>query len=223
MSAMKIAGLVLLLMSPSMWAWQPPKQPPYSFKSAVLGMTLEQFKAANSGKGIRIPFSKAGKRGKTIIEDRVVPLPLCSDAYSAPSLDGQMRESEIVCSMSWASEPTDELNIVGLHVQSILYRFRHSLLYQVDITFDSWLYPAISKAFIEKYGTPEKQGTENYQNVFGARWTGNNLSWRNDRQQWIAIVEGPGNGPGQDSANGGMAIIEDGSLAPPTKSPPLDF
>jgi hypothetical protein len=226
------AASVLLFPCLSLYAQVPqqavdqPSQVSYSFKASTLGMTLEEFKIANAGMGVQIPFGQVDNKGKNKTVYRVVPLPICSDAYSAPVFDGTVVSGigEIVCSMTYSNESTKDLVVAGERADRILYRFFGSRLCQIEIYFASNSYGAISEAFVLKYGSPVNESADQYQNVFGAHWVGQNKLWRNGKQL-IAISEGANNGPGRnsDGAGGGIAVIFDVSRFAPQKPKVLDF
>jgi hypothetical protein len=201
-----------------------PKADAYRFKSAFLGMTLEQFQYFSKGR-ISVPFGQVDKHGKNVTVVRTVEAPLCSDKYNAPVFDGERPDpEEILCSMSWATGSDNGITVADQPVYKIVYRFWHSKLYQIDIAFNSVSYQSIADAFVVKYGPPSKLGSSKYQNVYGARWTGENRIWVNGAED-IAIAEGDGNGPGRSSSESmGIAILKDSTFGPPPLAPSkLDF
>jgi len=189
----------------------------YTFKGNALGMSLNDFRAANSGYAVWITAGKVNAFGRTKKNEKMqVQTPLCTDKYrDFPGDSRDLVDDEILCNASPGSINSDGATIDGYPVDSVAYRFYKLRLYQINIFFVPSRFEEIANAFRDKYGEPLSTTFSDYQNAFGARWKGRNIIWRNGKQR-IAMVEGGGNGPGQnDETSLSGATITDESLSPP--------
>jgi hypothetical protein len=118
------------------------------------------------------------------------------------SIDG------LVCSVS------PELSVAaGEPLSLLLFRFNGGRLSAVLFAFDQSSYTALSTGFREKYGEPQKKSAIEYQNIFGARWDGELLTWTHGTQG-IVLHEGGDKGPAWTKGDPGFAVIYDQSLFP---------
>jgi len=106
--------------------------------------------------------------------------------------------------------------VAGDPVGSVLYHFFNGKLYEIDLHFAAIRYRVIKAAFQDKYGPPSEQSESQFQNGFGASWTGEDLFWKLGTQS-LFLYEGPKNGPGQDQFDeiaSSAATFADSALAP---------
>lgn len=193
---------------------------PYKFKSAYLGMTLEEFKRVTSGDVVERP---AGSNFLGMPRTKKVPTPFCTDSIRGfegdPLLD--LKKGEVVCNPSPADANQDLLVVTGLRLRRITYSFYHGRLYKISLTMSPAMFGRILGAFGEKYGVPHKLKSDSYQNGFGATWRGENFAWERGAQL-IVLNEGSAGGPAQFGDSNG--VIVNPQLGPPAASQqPLDF
>ncbi len=203
----------------------------YTFKGNSLGMTLEDFKKQNfhgyvfyDKKG---NLTKEGKKGAIQVAS-----PVCTDSAAFAEDPGErvnLVPDEVVC-------PEDRPQFAGQRFVQVRYRFYRGYLFQIESQFGSSGYPQVKAAFIEKYGPLSEMRSMDYQNGFGASWTGEVSIWR-QRNQTIVVTEGPDNGPGQDGCDyrspdsgdclvpklDATAILRDNSVAPAKTAAKPDF
>jgi len=189
-------------------------------------MTLEEFKRQNfSG---YVYYDKKGNLTKEGKKNAIqTARPVCTDSpalLSQPYMRENLGPDEIVC-------PEENPQFAGQLFAKVRYRFYKGRLFQIESQFGSSGYSQVKEAFIAKYGPVTETGFKDYQNGFGARWQGEISIWRHGSQA-IVVMEGPDNGPGQEScdyrdpeiASGrcllpkldASAILRDNNLAPPT-------
>jgi len=135
---------------------------------------------------------------------------------SFPGDPGDLVDDEVACNVSPGAINPDGLLIAGERAQSVIYRFYKSKLYRIDIAVPDVSFPLVNQAFREKYGEPAKVLSHSYQNGFGAHWDAAILAWQSSGQG-ILLLEGPGNGPGQNPKNS-LSVISfaDQALQPPS-------
>jgi hypothetical protein len=133
------------------------------------------------------------------------------------------KTNEISCSSS-ASMVVSQLSSLGdanpngltigsTSANGVAYQFLGGKLYKVNIMCWSEVFTNLKEAFATKYGQPNATSTEDFQNAYGARWDGATFAWTKGSQA-IALREGSGNGPAQDSKNSSSVTYEDYSLEP---------
>lgn len=199
----------------------------YSFKGNYLGESLREFKAANATAEVSVntgkPKGMFGHPDKKLTT--TVKTPLCTDQMRGfPGDPGQLVPDEVACNVSPGEANPDGLVIGGNKARTVLYRFYKEKLYRIDISISDAFYPAVSQAFREKYGEPAKVLSHEYQNGYGARWNGEILAWKAGGQG-IIMLEGPGNGPGQNRfMTQSTIMMGDTALEPESNSKsPVDF
>jgi hypothetical protein len=122
----------------------------------------------------------------------------------------KLTADEIACSSGDANQ--DALIVGSFHVSGVVYTFLDSKLFKVTILFPSGLVTPLREAFTTKYGPSTVLANDEYQNGFGARWSGANFAWTNGTQA-ILLHQGASNGPGQEhDARSGSLTYEDHSL-----------
>jgi hypothetical protein len=203
----------------------PPTQ--FSFKGNYLGMPLQEFKTKNVGESVFINTGKPKWNGRANKKDtQEVPTPLCTDQYQGFPGDPQNEApNEVLCNPSPGDRNQSALQFAGIQAVSMFYRFLGSRLYDIEIHLVSHDYGDVKAAFIQKYGAPTSTTSERYQNGYGATWTGEVCHWRSGNQA-IALTEGSGNGPGQDSrsfASLALAVFLDTSNVPRSSTKSADF
>lgn len=92
-------------------------------------------------------------------------------------------------------------------VSDLTYEFNQGKLVIISFDFPSETYLALREAFKSKYGAPDSLSKADYQNGFGARWSGEVALWtRGDTS--LGLSEGAGNGPGQNAEQVGVSRFE---------------
>jgi len=201
---------------------------PFDFKDVHLGMQLSEFKVVMAGDTVWVNTGKPNIFGHASKKyNKQVPTPLCTDTMREfPGDIPDLKDGEVLCNPSPGYANQDRLTVMGLQLESAIYRFYKSRLYEIDITASPSLFEVLQYGFRTKYGAPRSATTSSYQNGFGASWTGQNLYWERGRES-IIFTEGPGNGPGQSAAtepHPSSAMFLDADLQPPPEKPaPLDF
>jgi hypothetical protein len=108
----------------------------------------------------------------------------------------------------------EALQVGSFKVSGVVYQFSNGRLYKITILFPSGLVLPVKGAFTTKYGESAVQAADDFQNNFGARWTGANFAWINGTQS-ILLHEGANNGPGgKYDAGSGSVTYKDRSLEP---------
>lgn len=148
----------------------------------------------------------------------------CSDSPFGLTDLVPLVDGDIVCTVVIPGRY--EQTLVGKTlVSSLTYEFRAEKLSSISFQYPSVSYQAVLEAFREKYGTPDIDSHEQYQNAFGAVWSGGVEMWTKGRA-FISVTEGKGNGPGQDgfdSGHDGVTTIVDMQAEVPTKHQPSNF
>jgi len=136
-----------------------------------------------------------------------------------PGDDGTVQPGEVLCNPAPGEINIDARMVAGSAVTSILYHFYNGKLYEIALVFPAVRYGVTKSAFLDKYGPPSRQTTSEFQNGFGARWTGEDLFWLQGTQT-VSLEEGGNNGPGQDhfASIGSSAVIMDTALMPRSSS-----
>jgi hypothetical protein len=156
-----------------------------------------------------------------------VPTPFCTDTmHEFPGDDGDLEPGEVLCNPAPAPVNHRYRTFAGIEALQIIYRFYRGKLYSINITIPAGDYQIVRSAFIQKYGSNFTAHSQGFQNAFGASWSGEVLSWQRNNQ-FLVMVEGSGNGPGQNAFNGinvSSIGFTDSSLGPPIpKRPATDF
>ena len=219
--------LMSLFVSPLIAQSSAPTQG-FSFKGNYLGMSLAAFRVANAtdqvyvNTGNSTAFGRPNKKYTT-----AVPTPLCTDQMRGfpgdPGVD--LAEGEVACNVSPGNANPDGLVVAGAPVISVIYRFYNGRLHHIQISFIALEYSLFSSAFKAKYGVPTARQESHYQNGFGANWVGEDLGWSSGSQS-IALIEGAGNGPGQDNTNiqhPSTAVFDDFANEPSRPKSAQDF
>lgn len=201
--------------------------PTFTFKGNYLGMPLAEFKTKNVGESVFINTGKPKWNGRSDKKFTLeVPTPLCTDQYHGfPGDPGNEAPNEILCNTSPGERNQGALQFAGTQAVSMFYRFYGGRLYEIEIHLTSHDYKDVKLAFIQKYGSPSSKDDKSYQNGFGARWTGEVVYWKSGTQE-VALSEGAGNGPGQDShsiASDASAVFIDVGNMPPSSNKKIDF
>jgi hypothetical protein len=195
---------------------------PTTFKGNSLGMSLEEFKQANRGQQVWINTGDPNKRQNKKLS-RLVDTPLRTDTldgFEGTAEVAPRKPGEVVCNISSGSFNPDAKVVAGTKMGQIIYRFYGGKLYEIQLQFAAVSFSGVKAAFISKYGPPTNTEQESFQNGFGARWSGEGVEWVIGKTMRVILVEGPGNGPGQDNlSETANATIADSSLAPPTQAP----
>jgi hypothetical protein len=199
----------------------------FTIKGNFLGMPLQEFKVKNVGESVFINTGKPKWNGRADKKSTLeVPTPLCTDQYQGfPGDPGNEAPNEVLCNESPGDRNQSGLQFAGVQAVSMFYRFLGGRLNEIEIHLTSHDYMDVKAAFIQKYGTPTNTTSESYQNGYGASWTGEVCHWKSGNQA-IALSEGSGNGPGQNSrsiASSALAIFLDTSNLPPSSTKPADF
>ena len=199
----------------------------FTFKGNYLGMALQEFKTKNLGESVFINTGKPKWTGRADKKSTLeVPTPLCTDQYQGfPGDPGNEAPNEVLCNPSPGERNQSALQFAGVQAVSMFYRFLSGRLYVIEIHLTSHDYTDVKAAFILKYGSPTNTTSESYQNGYGATWTGQLCHWISGNQA-IALTEGSGNGPGQNShswASNASAIFLDTSDIPSSPTKPADF
>lgn len=72
-----------------------------------------------------------------------------------------------------------QFTIANTPTTLIVFRFYKGALYDIIGTFKQTDFERVSSAFVEKYGKPNSDITQSYQNRFGATFTGRIMGWKN--------------------------------------------
>jgi hypothetical protein len=205
---MKVALFLLLYTLPAL---------SQTFKGNSIGMPLEEFKQANRGQKVYINTGDPAKRRNKKL-DQAVDTPMCTDSLDGfdGANTGYRLPGEIICNISPGDRNPDAKLVAGISLNQVLYHFYGGRLYSVDISFSAISYLSMRNAFVSKFGSPSSTGRVDCQNGFGARWTGETVAWQIGQSAGASLVEGCGNGPGQnafDAMSGGS--ISDSSMGPP--------
>lgn len=198
----------------------------FHFKSAYLGMSLDDFKTAMAGDPVLVNPGKHDifGRGSKKTEMRVAT-PLCTDTFREfPGDYGELANDEVLCNPSPGDANPQFLEILGGKLSSMAYRFYKGKLYDITLFAPPYMFSEIESAFIRKYGPETKSGSTPYQNAYGATWSGRDVYWYTPTQS-VTIHEGSGNGPAQGrSFHESVIFFMDRSLAPPLQEDRvLDF
>lgn len=205
-----VIAIVFLAVAAALGAPGTQSESVYTFKGNRLGEPLEEFRSdprnasdvyLNTGN----PNARKVDKKKTIHWTE----PICSDKVQALDfgMPKPVYDGEIVCSIKNINDNSAN-EVMGEPATALTYSFIGGLLYQIHMMFPSISYPVMKSAFVGRYGPATKTGSDAYQNGYGARWTGEHLFWKQG-DQTILMMEGSGNGPGQDDmnpSNGGMSI-----------------
>ncbi len=188
---------------------------PFDFKGNWLGMTLDQFRANNSGETFWIKDDTPSKRGDRKQKAREVTTPFCTDQLRG--FEGDLFPQEpgvVLCN----PEPGDLYHkyreFAGINADMILYWFYDGRLFKIDISFPAAQFIPAQMAFQQKYGRPSAETSRAFQNKYGATWNGVADEWRRGTER-IQMTEGPDNGPGQTPSEGAEILFVDSALGPP--------
>jgi hypothetical protein len=108
----------------------------------------------------------------------------------------------------------DVLKIGAATASGVVYQFLNGQLYKIVILSSVAMVKDLKDAFAAKYGEPTTAAPDDYQNGYGARWTGANFVWTHG-SQGIILHEGSANGPAQERTNYDSSVTyEDHSLEP---------
>jgi hypothetical protein len=189
-----------------------------TFKGNTIGMSLEEFKQSNKGQQIHINTGDPSKRVDKKLSQKV-DTPLCTDTFDGfeGTEKGAYRlPGEIICNVSPGAFNSAAKTIDGMQMRQVLYHFYDGKLYRISLSFSTIQFSGVRSAFISKFGEPTHIADTGCQNAFGARWTAESVNWQISPTVTATLVEGCGNGPGQnafDDVSGGG--IDDSSIAPP--------
>ncbi len=188
---------------------------PYTFKSAYLGMSLEEFKRLTAGEPVKrgAPPNILG-----MSRTKLVPTPFCTDSmrrFEGDPLD-RLVEGEVVCNPSPEGSNRELATVGGWRMNQIIYSFFNGKLYKISLWIPSATFNDLLSSFIQKYGHPKKLAPESYQNTYGAVWQGDNFRW--DRGSQAVILN---QNDGHEDSRGEIRNLTLGPPLAPDK--PLDF
>jgi hypothetical protein len=188
-----------------------------TFKGNALGMPLEEFKQANKGQQVWINTGDPTKRTNKKLS-RLVDTPLCTDTIDGfPGTQSVPHRSpgEVVCNVSPAAFNLPAKMIGRMDMREILYHFYGGKLYEVSLSFRAIQFEGMRSEFSTKFGPPSEVSKIECQNGFGARWTGDFVSWKIAPTVTASLYEGCSNGPGQNAEDGfSNGSLQDSSLQP---------
>lgn len=140
---------------------------PYELKGDQLGMSLTDFKT----KHYHLPEGD----------------PKCSDDYPPPqhavvAIEVKYPPGVVACKIFFPFEerPVPKTTIANVPVSYQVFYFVDGKLFKIEIIFNEKDFEVVRAAFEDKYHSPAKSETKNYQNGFGASFEGKNLTWQND-------------------------------------------
>jgi hypothetical protein len=181
----------------------PKPETPFGLKADKLGESIEEFRA-NNDRVINL-----GLMGQDHLElDADLPktkhFPQCTDdagdeqflswdVRSSALTEEEARAKSIRCVAAPSGD--DDPDFLGVSPPTVaeveayrtVYYFFQGKLYLIRSTLPKESYRTIRSAFEEKYGVPTSH-VEQYQNSFGATFTGENLLWSNEISR-ISITE----------------------------------
>jgi len=146
----KIAILAVVLMTLAAASAQTKAQP-FSFKSDRLGMTLREWQEVHE----------------------LVP-PSAAITYTDACQPATAKHPIQTCLYSEPSE-----TIAGCPIKSVMYWFVNDRLYSVYISVRESCYEEVVSAMRAKYGKPSRAKSKTYQNGFGAKFVGGEVTWIN--------------------------------------------
>lgn len=202
--------------SPAPQSVRPASPPqPFGLKGDVLGETIDEFRARNkrllawgplgAARGSFDPHFPATKQLPQCSIDQVeeseksAGIGLSVDIASSTEEEKRAGVVKCIAALSVNDDLNfdDETTIAGVHPYQTVYYFFHDRLYMIRSVLAIANYTELRSAFVTKYGPPLVI-TARYQNSFGAKFTGERLSWKNSTSQ-IAIgqydADGIGRGP----------------------------
>jgi hypothetical protein len=209
---MRLVAVFLVL-----FASVPDANEPFEFKGFRLGMdrpSLEQVIA----KKIWVA-KKQGAFKKPVKWE--VPLPLCSDdSYRVDETPRALVSGDVVCVPGWPALNPEMYTVAGEKAFHIELHLTSGKLWKIELVFDSRSFETINKAFSAKFGEPSSTTTEEFQNGFGAKFTGQLKTWHRGPQS-ILLREG-GHAPDQPG-NGQILIFDDVAAKKLEVPPKIDF
>ncbi len=188
-----------------------------SFKGAVLGMSLSDFKVLDVT-SVWLKAKDIGVKSKDKEVEFVTPA--CTDTYRFDALlrvfrvigVAEPRDGEVICFTASGNDSiyasygdlsvrhginSDARYLAGKYARNLYYRFYRGKLYEINMQFSSIDAVDIAESFKQKYGTPTDIGYEEFQNGFGAKWKAPVYRWQNGSRQ-LSLHIGSGLGPGRD-------------------------
>ncbi len=179
----------------------------FLFKGNWIGMSLAQWKANPENQS---DVTLTGHPGTSTWRKKTVHIlgAWCSDGSAGvpgPDEDDIADgPGDLLCSVAlpgWLGV-TD---VGDVEVSNLTYDFRGGKLISIKFFFESSKYAGVDLALSAKYGQGKEGTAVLYQNVFGARWTGETKYWKRG-DILLTLGEGSGNGPGRLSGYGGVLI-----------------
>jgi hypothetical protein len=213
-----------------------PTNTAFSFKGNKLGMTLEQFRSNPAN--VASIWINTGDPKKRLDKKKSqqVNTPLCSNQYAQIEDFPVVASGEIICITGTPPHDvvernfqitkqgginTQSLTVAGHDPEHVWYRFYREHLYAIEIgKFSPFEFADLLQAFEQKLGQPNRTSNEEYQNGFGAHWSGEVVIWQKGTQI-VSLKEGPGMGPGQNHfsrTDGPEIIFADLSIAEQLKT-----
>jgi len=177
---MKYAALVLMLAA-SAFA----QDKPYSLKGFTVGeSTLQDFKA-------QFRHCADNCSDKAVKKYGVPPkfAPFCSDDYPEARLTPGREDTSsaytqaglVYCQPYFPFEEQRGLQFTIADIPATTqFDFYQDKMYRVSATFYASRFTAMQEALTGKYGTPSSITAVEYQNAFGAKFTGSVVTWDNN-------------------------------------------
>jgi hypothetical protein len=159
---------------------------PYDLKGDRLGMTLEDFRIVHLGKG----------SGSDV-------LPWCSDTRPGKEISTLLSETWydqaglINCRLDFPYQDLPGPTIAGVNTDMLIYHFVDGQLYQITAWLPHSGFSEVKNAYVEKLGRPTAEDASTYQNAFGAKFSGETLTWKNGVSAMLLVER---NGSVNDSA-----------------------
>jgi hypothetical protein len=166
---------------------KPPEQP-YELKGDKLGMSLQDFKAKhrrtfNAGKVYEAPFCSDQR---TQAEREKSPLPTLLEESWHPKAN--IVNARLTYPFEDFEENQHTPSLAGFKVQTHWYGFIDDRLYVINYLFPQTGFGKVQEAMARTYGKPSGVVTKEYQNAFGAKYTGVICVWDNGVSQ-IMLTE----------------------------------
>jgi hypothetical protein len=218
--------VLLIALSPIAAFSQSETPQPFVFKGAQLGMTLEAFRAKFAGDEERVRFSQIVGKHKQVARWVTVPSPYCEDTVEgkAALLQSQGLQDDgvdwihgMVCGVSERQSVA-----AGIPLEMLLFKFNGGKLSGILFVYESSGFANVSSGFAEKYGAGTEVSAVEYQNIFGAKWSGNVLRWKQGTQQ-IVLTEGSDQVAWWTKGIPGFGALYDETLFDKPKPVPKDF
>ncbi len=189
--------------------------PDLSFRGNQLGMTLAQWKA-NPQNASSVWVNTGNPNAWRVDKKKTIHMTggWCDDSgILLPGID-DANPGDVTCSVGYEGDPVGTTDVSNQTITHLRYSFRDGSLYNISFRFGSSSYSTFKAAFAAKYGPAAMTDSIPYENGFGANWKGE-AEMRTYGSTIIYLVEGPGDGPGQngnDASKGGGAYISNSTV-----------